>query len=60
MKIYTLLNIMMPQLIPFSYVNTTIFGFMVFLISLYVFSKYILPNMLRLFLSRQFIVKIIK
>jgi F-type H+-transporting ATPase subunit 8 len=45
----------MPQLNPFSYVNTTIFGFIVFVISLYIFSKYILPNILRLFLSRQYI-----
>jgi len=48
----------MPQLVPFYFVNEVTFTF-IFLISLvYLFSKYILPNMVRVFTTRTFITKL--
>ena len=45
----------MPQLIPFYYMNEVIFGFSIIILMVYLFSKYILPRLIRLFLSRIFI-----
>lgn len=33
----------MPQLIPFYFLNQLLFSFLVFFITLYILSKYILP-----------------
>ena len=48
----------MPQLVPFYYMNEIIFSFSLIIIILYILSKFILPRILRLFVSRMFINKI--
>lgn len=48
----------MPQLVPFYYMNEIIFSFGLITIILYVLSKFILPRLVRLFVSRVFIDKI--
>jgi F-type H+-transporting ATPase subunit 8 len=48
----------MPQLTPFYYMNEIIFSFGLIVIILYVLSKFILPRIVRLFVSRIFINKI--
>nr|YP_009681557.1 ATP Synthase Subunit 8 [Pseudocercospora fijiensis]QDO71978.1 ATP Synthase Subunit 8 [Pseudocercospora fijiensis] len=49
---------MMPQLIPFFFINQVIFSLIIFVILIYVFSKYILPRFLSLFATRVFISKL--
>nr|YP_002213608.1 ATP synthase F0 subunit 8 [Beauveria brongniartii]ABU50181.1 ATP synthase F0 subunit 8 [Beauveria brongniartii] len=44
----------MPQLTPFYYMNEIVFAFAIIVIVLYISSKYILPRIVRLFLSRMF------
>ena len=51
-------KINMPQLVPFYYMNEIVFAFAIIVFILYVLSKYILPRIVRLFLSRMFINKI--
>lgn len=48
----------MPQLVPFYYMNEIFFAFGVITLILYIVSKYTLPRIVRLFLSRMFINKI--
>lgn len=48
----------MPQLTPFYYMNEIVFAFAAIVLVLYILSKYILPRIVRLFLSRMFINKI--
>ena len=48
----------MPQLTPFYYMNEIVFAFTSIVLVLYILSKYILPRIVRLFLSRMFINKI--
>ena len=48
----------MPQLVPFYYMNEIVFSFGLIVFILYILSKYILPRIVRLFLSRVFINKI--
>jgi F-type H+-transporting ATPase subunit 8 len=48
----------MPQLVPFYFVNEVVFSFAILTIMIYMFSKYILPRFVRLFLSRTFISKL--
>jgi F-type H+-transporting ATPase subunit 8 len=48
----------MPQLVPFYYVNEVVFAFGLIVVILYLLSKYILPRIVRLFISRMFIQKI--
>lgn len=48
----------MPQLIPFYFVNEVVFAFTIIPLLTYVFSKYILPNKLRLFAARLFTSKL--
>nr|YP_009672789.1 ATP synthase F0 subunit 8 [Zelopaecilomyces penicillatus]QDE53013.1 ATP synthase F0 subunit 8 [Zelopaecilomyces penicillatus] len=48
----------MPQLTPFYYMNEITFAFAIIVILLFILSKYILPRIVRLFLSRMFISKI--
>lgn len=45
----------MPQLVPFYFVNEIIFAFTIITLNIYIFSKYILPRFVRLFLSRSYI-----
>ena len=42
----------MPQLIPFYFMNEVTFAFTILPLLIYVFSKYILPNRLRLYAAR--------
>jgi F-type H+-transporting ATPase subunit 8 len=48
----------MPQLIPFYFINEVTFGFIVYIIMIFLFSKYILPKLIRLYLGRTLIVKL--
>ena len=49
----------MPQLVPFFFVNEITFTFVIIAITVYILSKYILPRFVRLFLSRTFISKLL-
>lgn len=48
----------MPQLVPFFFVNETVFAFTIIPLMVYVFSKYILPQRLRVRAARLFISKL--
>jgi F-type H+-transporting ATPase subunit 8 len=48
----------MPQLVPFYFINQVTVAFIVLSLMIYVFSKYSLPSMVRLFLTRIFISKL--
>lgn len=48
----------MPQLVPFYFVNEVTFTFLTLITIIYLFSKYILPRMVRLFSTRVFISKL--
>lgn len=48
----------MPQLVPFFFVNETVFGFGVIATLVYFSSKYFLPRQVRLFATRLFISKL--
>jgi F-type H+-transporting ATPase subunit 8 len=48
----------MPQLVPFYFVNQVTFAFILLVGMIYLFSKYILPRFVRLFLARLFISKL--
>lgn len=48
----------MPQLIPFFFVNETTVAFVLLPTLIYIFSKYILPQRVRLFAARLFISKL--
>ena len=52
------INIIMPQLIPFFFVNQVVFTFVILTILVYAFSKYILPKFVRTFISRIYINKL--
>ncbi|KAJ4309404.1 ATP synthase F0 subunit 8 [Neodidymelliopsis sp. IMI 364377] len=54
----TILKSAMPQLIPFFFVNETTVAFVLLPTLIYVFSKYILPQRVRLFAARLFISKL--
>jgi F-type H+-transporting ATPase subunit 8 len=54
----TVLKSAMPQLIPFFFVNETTVAFVLLPTLIYIFSKYILPQRLRLFAARLFISKL--
>jgi len=48
----------MPQLVPFYFINQVTFAFILLVVLIYVFSKYILPRFVRLFITRIFISKL--
>ncbi len=48
----------MPQTVPFYYFNQLFFGFFVLLALIYIFSVYLLPKQLQLYLTRLFISKL--
>ncbi len=48
----------MPQLVPFYFINQTVFTFIFLVIIIYLLSKYILPRFVRLFITRIFIKKL--
>ena len=53
-------DFIMPQLVPFYYMNEIVFAFSLIVIILYILSKFILPRIVRLFLSRMFINNVFK
>nr|YP_009266675.1 Atp8 [Cladophialophora bantiana]ANK79147.1 Atp8 [Cladophialophora bantiana] len=53
--IYFWINNLMPQLIPFFFVNQVTYNFLLLIIIIYLFSKYILPRFVRLFKTRIFL-----
>lgn len=48
----------MPQLVPFYFINQLVYGLSFILILIIIFSHYILPRILFIFLSRIFITKL--
>ncbi|KAF2261732.1 hypothetical protein CC78DRAFT_342967 [Lojkania enalia] len=54
----TILKSAMPQLVPFFMVNETTFAFILIPSLIYVFSKYVLPQRVRMFAARLFISKL--
>jgi F-type H+-transporting ATPase subunit 8 len=48
----------MPQLVPFYFVNQVTFAFIILVTMIYLFSKFILPRFVRLFVSRVYISKL--
>jgi len=56
--LYENINWIMPQLVPFYYMNEIVFSFGLIVFILYILSKFILPRIVRLFVSRVFINKI--
>ena len=46
----------MPQLVPFYFMNEVVFAVSIIVIVHYVLSKYILPRIINLFMSRLFTV----
>lgn len=48
----------MPQLVPFYFLNLLTFGILAISILLFIVSKTILPNILRLLIARILIIKI--
>ncbi|KAJ4304670.1 ATP synthase F0 subunit 8 [Kalmusia sp. IMI 367209] len=54
----TILKSAMPQLIPFFFVNETTMAFVLLPTLIYIMSKYILPQRVRLFAARLFISKL--
>ena len=49
----------MPQLVPFYFINEVTFAFAIIVLLTYVFSKYVLPRIVSLFVSRLFIVNLL-
>jgi len=45
----------MPQLVPFYFINEIVFSYTLVIIILYLLSKYILPRIVRLFITRIYI-----
>ncbi|KAF2425241.1 hypothetical protein EJ08DRAFT_652163 [Tothia fuscella] len=54
----TVLKSAMPQLIPFYFVNETVVAFVLLPTLIYVFSKYLLPQRVRVMCARLFISKL--
>jgi hypothetical protein len=52
MRHYQVLYIIMPQLVPFYFTHQIILLFIALALLLLVFSKYILPNILSIYLGR--------
>ena len=53
---YYIFNIyFLPQLVPFFFVNQASYNFLLLVIIIYLFSKYILPRFVRLFKTRIFL-----
>jgi F-type H+-transporting ATPase subunit 8 len=53
--VYFLIIIFMPQLVPFFFVNQVSYNFLLLIILVYLFSKYILPKFVRLFKTRLYL-----
>ena len=50
--------IIMPQLVPFYFINQVLFAIILLTILIYVLSKYILPRFIRLYLTRIYLAKL--
>jgi F-type H+-transporting ATPase subunit 8 len=50
----------MPQLVPFYFMNQVISTFVLLTLVIYVFSKYVLPRFVRLFVTRIAIINLYK
>nr|YP_009915646.1 Atp8 [Metschnikowia kamakouana]QMS50958.1 Atp8 [Metschnikowia kamakouana] len=48
----------MPQLVPFYFLHLLTFGMLMLTILMYMMSKYLLPNMLRLLIARILMMKL--
>nr|AGS44201.1 ATP synthase F0 subunit 8 [Cyberlindnera suaveolens] len=48
----------MPQLVPFYFLNQLTYGFILIVILLVLFSQFLLPRILRLYVTRLFISKL--
>lgn len=48
----------MPQLVPFYFINQVTFAFIIVTLVIYIFTKFILPRFVRLFLTRYNIYKL--
>lgn len=48
----------MPQLVPFFFLNQIFWGYTIILIMIYLSSKFVLPRILSIYLSRIFIIKL--
>ena len=48
----------MPQLVPFFFVNQVVFAFVILTVLIYIFTKFILPRFVRIFISRIYINKL--
>jgi len=57
-KLFKQTNKNMPQLVPFFFVNQVLFAFVILIVLIYVFSKYVLPKFVRIFISRIYINKL--
>jgi len=55
---YKLKKKIMPQLVPFYFVNQVTFNFLILALIIYLFSKYILPRFVRLYTSRVLLKKL--
>ena len=51
-------KLIMPQLLPFYFVNQLSFAFLVLITMVYVFGTYILPAFAELFVTRMYITKL--
>ena len=59
MYVYIILSFnTLPQLVPFFFLNQVIFAFILLVILIYAFSKYILPKFVTLFLVRVSLIKL--
>lgn len=56
--LFTLL--IMPQLVPFFFLNQMFWGYLIILIIIILSSKFVLPRVLSIYLSRMFILKLKK
>lgn len=48
----------MPQLVPFYFLNQLTYGFLLLVVLLVLFSQFLLPRILRLYVTRLFISKL--
>nr|YP_052712.2 ATP synthase F0 subunit 8 [Starmerella bacillaris]AAR10339.2 ATP synthase F0 subunit 8 [Starmerella bacillaris] len=50
----------MPQLVPFFFLNQMFWGYLIILIMIILSSKFVLPRVLSIYLSRMFMLKLKK
>ena len=57
-RVKPIIILIMPQLLPFYFVNQLSFAFLVLITMVYVFGTYILPAFAELFVKRMYITKL--